>query len=211
MCIRDSVEEVRALAIVAQVPGGAEASLTALRELQQTLSLVRERLAFSATDFEPTAAPGLHPGRTAAVLAQAVSVGIAGEVHPSVLAKLGLGGRVVAAEVMFDRFVNSEQSDPQAHPLPRFPGIQRDLTVVVRGQLSAAELLQVIRRLGGYTLRQIYMLNEYRGAQLGKDERSLSFRLQYQANDRTLTSEEVLASHQRITEGLRQINAEVRS
>jgi phenylalanyl-tRNA synthetase beta chain len=207
----DRVDEPRALAIVAHVPGGAEASLTALRELQQTLRLVRERMAFSATDFGPARAPGLHPGRTASVLAQGVTVGIAGEVHPSVLAKLGLSGRVVAAEVLFDRFVRSDQSDPRAHPLPRFPGIQRDLTVVVRGQLGAAELTQVIRRLGGYTLREISMIDEYRGAQLGKDARSLSFRLQYQADDRTLTSEEVLASHQRITDGLKRINAEVRS
>ena len=71
--------------------------------------------------------------------------------------------------------------------------------------------MQVIRRLGGYTLREIYMLNEFRGAQLGEGARSLSFRLHFQADDRTLTNEEVAASHQRITAGLRQINAEVRS
>jgi phenylalanyl-tRNA synthetase beta subunit len=55
------------------------------------------------------------------------------------------------------------------------------------------------------------MLNEYRGAQLGKDARSLSFRLEYQADDRTLTNEEVAVSHQRIVEGLKRIDAEVRS
>jgi len=208
----EKLEELRALGIVAHVAGGgAENSLTALRELQQTLRLVRERLAFSATEFEPTAAPGLHPGRAAAVLAQGASVGLAGEVHPSVLAKLGLGGRAVAAEVLFDRFIASDQGDPRAHPLPRFPGIQRDLTIVVRDHLGAAELMQVIWRLGGYTLREISMIDEYRGAQLGKDARSLSFRLRYQADDRTLTNEEVSASHQRITDGLKQINAEVRS
>jgi phenylalanyl-tRNA synthetase beta chain len=205
------VEEPRALGLVAQVPGGSDASLAVVRELQQALRLVRERLAFATTEFQATTAPGLHPGRTAVILVEGAPVGIVGEVHPRLLSELGLSGRAVAAEVIFDRLISSDRNDPEAHLLPRFPGIRRDLTVVVRGHLSAVELMQVMRRLGGYTLREIYMLNEYRGAQLGEDARSLSFRLQYQADDRTLTNEEVAASHQRILEGLKQINAEVRS
>jgi phenylalanyl-tRNA synthetase beta chain len=207
----EKVEEPRALGLVAHVPGGAEASLTVLRELQHVLQLLRERLAYATTEFEPASTPGFHPGRTATVLAAGTSTGLVGEVHPKVLSALGLSGRVVAAEVLFDRFIDSARTDPRAHPLPRFPGIRRDLTVLVRGRLSAAELMQVMRRLGGYTLREIYMLTEYRGAQLGEDARSLSFRLHYQADDRTLTNEEVAASHLKILEGLKQINAEVRS
>ena len=86
------------------VPGGAEATLMALREVQQTLLLVRYRLAFSGADFEPARAPGFHPGRSAAVLAGGAACGIVGEVHPTVLSELGLAGRAVAAEVLFDPF-----------------------------------------------------------------------------------------------------------
>ena len=56
------------------------------------------------------------------------------------------------------------------------------------------------------------MLSEYQGPQLGAGARSLSFRLQYQADDRTLTNEEVSALQQRIIEGLKErFGAEVRS
>jgi phenylalanyl-tRNA synthetase beta chain len=72
--------------------------------------------------------------------------------------------------------------------------------------------VQVIRQLGGYTLREIYMVSEYQGPPLGAGARSLSFRLQYQANDRTLTNEEVSTLQQRIIEGLKErFAAEVRS
>jgi len=72
--------------------------------------------------------------------------------------------------------------------------------------------VQVIRQLGGYTLRDISMLSEYQGPQLGAGARSLSFRLQYQADDRTLTNEEVSTVQQRIIDGLKQrFDAEVRS
>jgi phenylalanyl-tRNA synthetase beta chain len=133
-------------------------------------------------------------------------------VHPLVLGRLGLPGRAVVAEVLFDRFSDGGRRTPQARPLPRFPGVLRDLTVVIRGKIAAGDVLQVIRREGGYTLRDISMVSEYQGPQLDAGARSLSFRLQYQADDRTLTNEEVAAVQQRIIEGLKQqFGAEVRS
>ncbi|TMF51380.1 MAG: hypothetical protein E6I24_02310 [Chloroflexi bacterium] len=82
----------------------------------------------------------------------------------------------------------------------------------MRGKIPSNDLVQVIRQLGGYTLRDISMLSEYQGPQLGAGARSLSFRLQYQADDRTLTNEEVSTVQQRIIDGLKQrFDAEVRS
>ena len=96
--------------------------------------------------------------------------------------------------------------------MPRFPGVRRDLTVVVHGKVAGNDLVQVIRQLGGYTLREVSMLGEYTGPQLGPDARSLSFRLAYQAGDRTLTNEEVSSLQQRIIDGLKQqFGTEVRS
>jgi len=90
--------------------------------------------------------------------------------------------------------------------------VRRDLTVVVSGRILGNELMQVIRQRGGYTLREISMQSEYEGPQLGAGRRSLSFGLHYQADDRTLTSEEVSASYARIVEGLKErFQAEVRS
>ena len=205
------VSEQRALGMAVHAPAAAEGGLMALRDLQRTLAVVRDRVALAPTTFTPGRAPGLHPGRAAAIMEAAATIGIAGEVHPAVLARLGLSGRVVAAEVLLDPFVGVAPRTPQAHPLPRFPGIRRDLTVVVYGHVPASELMQVMERLAGYTLREVSMLNEYQGPQAGP-ARSLSFRLQYQADDRTLTSEEVAAVHQRIIDGVKQeFNAQVRA
>jgi phenylalanyl-tRNA synthetase beta chain len=208
----DGVEEPRLLGIAVHVPSAAgDAAVAELRELQTALATVRDRLALSATEFRQGNGNGFHPGRTAEVIADGQAIGIAGEVHPATLAQLGLPGRAVAAEVWFDQLTGGGPT-PQARPLPRFPGVRRDLTVVVRGQLAGNDVVQVIRQLGGYTLREISMLSEYQGPQLGAGARSLSFRLQYQAEDRTLTNEEVTALQQRIVDGLRQrFGAEVRS
>jgi phenylalanyl-tRNA synthetase beta chain len=217
----DAVEQPQVLALAAHVPvGGAEAAAAELRAIQATLATVRDRFVLPTTDFKqaefPSADPGrfagFHPGRTGEILDGGEPIGIVGEVHPEVTAQLGLPGRVVVAEVLFNRFTAGGQRTPQARPLPRIPGVRRDLTVVIQGKIAGQEVVQVIRELGGYTLREISMVSEYQGPQLGAGARSLSFRLQYQADDRTLTNEEVLTVQQRIIEGLKQrFGAEVRS
>jgi phenylalanyl-tRNA synthetase beta chain len=217
----DALDQPQVLALAAHVPaGGADAAAAELRSIQATLATVRDRFALPATEFKQAEFPshdpdrfaGFHPGRTGEILDGGASIGIVGEVHPEVANQLGLPGRAVVAEVLFDPFTAGGRRTPQARPLPRFPGVRRDLTVVIRGKIHGREVVQVIRELGGYTLREISMVSEYQGPQLGAGARSLSFRLQYQADDRTLTNEEVLAVQQRIIEGLKQrFGAEVRS
>jgi phenylalanyl-tRNA synthetase beta chain len=216
----NAMEEPQLLAIAAHVPaGGADAAVAEIRSVQAILATLRDRFAIPATDFKqaevdsanPGQFAGFHPGRTAQLLDEGQPIGIVGEVHPEVLASLGLPGRAVAAEVLFDRFSAGGQRTPQATPLPRFPGVRRDLTVQIRGKIAGGDVLQVIRREGGYTLRDISMVSEYQGPQLA-GARSLSFRLLYQADDRTLTNEEVAAVQQRIIDAVkREFGAEVRS
>ena len=207
------IDEPQLLAVAVHVPaGGAPSALTELRNLQATISTVRDRLALAATEFRQSQAAGFHPGRTAEIIDQGEPIGVVGEVHPAILNQLGLPGRAVAAEVLFERLTAGGRRTPQAAPLPRFPGVRRDLTVVIRGKIAGNDLVQGIRQLGGSTLREVSMLSEYEGPQVGPGARSLSFRLFYQADDRTLTNEEVSASQQRIVDGLKErFGAEVRS
>ncbi len=216
-----NVEEPQLLAIAAHVPtGGADAAVAELRSVQAILATVRDRFAIRSTEFKqtefestsPGPVAGFHPGRTGQIFDEGQPIGVVGEVHPEVLARLGLPGRAVAAEVLFDRFSAGGQRTPQATALPRFPGVRRDLTVVIRGKIAGGDVLQVIRREGGYTLRDISMVSEYQGPQLEAGARSLSFRLLYQADDRTLTNEEVAAVQQRIIDAVKhEFGAEVRS
>jgi phenylalanyl-tRNA synthetase beta chain len=217
----DIVDQPQVLALAAHVPaGGADAAAAELRSIQATLATVRDRFALPPTDLKQAEFPsddpgrfaGFHPGRAGEILDGGEPIGIVGEVHPEVATQLGLPGRAVVAEVLFDRFSAGGERTPQARPLPRFPGVRRDLTVVIRGKIAGQDVVQVIRDEGGYTLREISMVSEYQGPQLGAGVRSLSFRLQYQADDRTLTNEEVSAVQQRIIDGLKQrFGAEVRS
>jgi phenylalanyl-tRNA synthetase beta chain len=206
------VEEQRSLALAAHLSAAAgDGTVAELRSLQATVSTVRDRLALAETEFRQAKLEGFHPGRTAEIVVEGKVIGLIGEVHPGLLARLDLQGRVVAAEALFDRLTAGGRV-PQARPLPRYPGVRRDLTVVLSGRVAGNDVVQVIRQLGGYTLREVSMLGEYVGPSLGPEARSLTFRLAYQADDRTLTNEEVSTLQQRIIDGLKQrFGAEVRS
>jgi phenylalanyl-tRNA synthetase beta chain len=118
----------------------------------------------------------------------------------------------VAAEVLFDPFIEYGLAVPQASPLARFPGIRRDLTLIVPRQTAGNDLAQVMREHGGSTVREIAMLSEYEGPQLPWGTRSISFRLMYQAADRTLTAAEVSERHEAVITALRQrFGADVRA
>jgi len=207
------IQEVRLLGIARHIPSAEIATSPAeLRRVEAAMRALAARAGGRTIDVRQSQTTGFHPGRTASILAEGKEIGVAGEIHPSVLTGLDLEGRAIGCEVMLAGLVGDGTYTPQESPVPRFPGVRRDLTVVIRGKIASNDLVQVMRQLGGYTLRDISMLSEYEGPQLGAGARSLSFRLHYQADDRTLTNEEVAGTQQRIVEGLKQrFGAEVRS
>ena len=206
-------EEPRLLAVAAHVSSGQpEPAAQALRRLEAGLRLLRERIGRQPLGVRQAALPGFHQGRSGEIRREGAVIGAVGEVHPGVLRTLELPGRAVVAEVLFDPFVEYGLAVPQASPLARFPGIRRDLTLIVPRQTASNELVQVMHENGGSTLREIAMLSEYEGPQLPWGTRSISFRLGYQAADRTLTAAEVSERHEAIITALRRrFGADVRA
>jgi phenylalanyl-tRNA synthetase beta chain len=82
--------------------------------------------------------------------------------------------------------------------------VTRDLAVVVRTAEPYESLAGLIRSTAGSLLEQLQLVDEYRGAQVPKDHRSLAFRLTFRDPQRTLTTDEVNTVVERIVEALKQ-------
>ncbi|MDR3600994.1 MAG: phenylalanine--tRNA ligase subunit beta [Desulfosporosinus sp.] len=145
----------------------------------------------------------LHPGRSADVYLQNQCVGFLGEMHPSLEKTWGLE-RVVVFELEFAALLARMRQTVRAHSIPRFPGIQRDLAVVVAKDTPAEAVLSKMRKLGGELLQQVEIFDVYRGNPIPDDRKSLAFALRYQSLERTLTDEEVNLLNSRILEGIQQ-------
>ena len=133
-----------------------------------------------------------HPGRCARVeLADGTLVGHVGELHPKVVASLGLPARSVAGELDLDVLVRAAEPTVQASTLVTFPMAQSDVALVVDDAVSVAEVERALREGAGEWLESVSLFDVYRGDQLEAGRKSLAYRLTFRAADRTLTTEEV--------------------
>ena len=130
------------------------------------------------------------PGRTAKV----GSIGLIGQIQPSLLEKRGLPANDVAWAFELDTDVLAEAQaadDLRAASLPRFPSIVRDLSVLVDSALPAAAVRGTIRSSAPSTLVDVIEFDRYRGKGVPEGRVSLSLRLTFRSPDRTLTDSEV--------------------
>jgi phenylalanyl-tRNA synthetase beta chain len=161
--------------------------------------------------IEPTSAVYLEDGRAATVVVQGTPVGVLGELHPDVQKVFDLPAPVFFAELSLDAIESLPERVVQYRPLARYPGVQRDLAVVVSVDVLAAEVSRAIEAIRPAWLRRITLFDVYEGAQVGPGRKSLAYGLLYQADDRTLTDTEVNRAHSELVEQLRaQLGAEVR-
>jgi phenylalanyl-tRNA synthetase beta chain len=144
-------------------------------------------LVVTADDYAPW-----HPGRCARLaLADGTVVGHAGELHPKVVAALGLPPRTCVGELNVDVLTSACEAKVQARELSTYPVARSDVALVVDEQIHAAALESALRQGAGELLESVSLLDIYRGDQIGPGRKSLAYHLVFRAPDRTLTTKEV--------------------
>lgn len=107
--------------------------------------------------------------------------------------------------------IEASNINPKYEDIPVFPSIERDISIWVPEQLSAGEAKEKIRQRGGKYLKQIRFYDLYNGKSVDKWQKSFTFNLVFQANDRTLKDEEVDQAMAGIYEVLeKELNAKLR-
>lgn len=133
---------------------------------------------------------GLHPGRTAEILLENKVIGFIGELHPTLAADNDLK-RTYVFELNFDALMAVSVSYINYQPIPRFPGMSRDIALEVDQNIPAADLLSTIHAHGGNILKDTLVFDVYQGEHLEKGKKSIAIRLNYLDTEETLTDERV--------------------
>jgi phenylalanyl-tRNA synthetase beta chain len=158
--------------------------------------------------------PFLHPGRKGFVQVPGEqALGFVGELHPLTARRYGFDDPVVCIELDLDRLCERLGEPPMALPLSEFPPLRQDISVVVSNDHPASSVLATTRTAGGELLNDVQVFDVWQddGA-LGPGRRSLALRLTFQAQDRTLSDEEVRPFREAIVERLGAVlGAELRS
>jgi phenylalanyl-tRNA synthetase beta chain len=142
--------------------------------------------------------PWFVAGRAAQLVVDAqrtsAPVGHVGQIRPDIVATRGLsdGGAVVAGEIDLAALASlGHRGERRVTPLPRYPSIVRDLSILVDERLPAAAVRGTIRANAPSTLVAIREFDRYQGRGVPANQVSLSLRLTFRAADRTLVDAEV--------------------
>lgn len=155
------------------------------------LDVLAEALALPNLQLLPAEPAGLHPTRSAEVVIAGRTRGQVGEVDPGVLEAYGVQGRVAWLQLDLGEVLNGPHGNRRYRPVSKFPSSDVDLAFVVGDDVSAAQVEGTLRKAGGSLLVDLALFDVYRGEGLGSGVRSLTYRLRFQAPDRTLTDREL--------------------
>ncbi|MBC7342785.1 MAG: phenylalanine--tRNA ligase subunit beta, partial [Clostridia bacterium] len=99
--------------------------------------------------------------------------------------------RVVVGELDWESLETHAAEVKRYLPLPRFPGVERDLAVVVPETVPAEAVQECVRQVAGKFLESVGVFDVYRGAQIPAGHKSLALGMVYRHPERTFTDAEV--------------------
>lgn len=143
--------------------------------------------------------PWLHPGAALALKIDSAPVGYVSVVHPAVMRGLGVLGGAVYVDFDVSALLASPRRPAGFRSIPRFPSSQVDLSFVVPERTFAATLDTAIRAGAGQFLMNLELTDVYVGKPIPEGHKSVTFRLTFQASDRTLSDEEIKAAVESLT------------
>jgi len=158
---------------------------------------VERLLAPAQAEFVAAEHPAMHPGRSAQVLLQGRLIGHVGELHPRWRQAWDLPHAPVVFELDLDAV--TQRSVPVAQPVAKMQAVERDIAVIVREQVTHAELMQAIHSAPTQgLLRHAVLFDVYRpktdaAGGLAVGEKSLAVRLSLHSDEATLTDAQIEA------------------
>ena len=166
-----------------------------------------EKVSFSSEVNEPF----LTRGRAATILIDGCSMGYLGELHPRTKELYDLKGNILVAEIDLDAFAEAISLSLSYREISRFPAIVRDVSLLVRKEITASALLHYVRQEREELLEKVSIFDIYEGERIPVELRSIGLRFVYRSKERTLTDEEVNDHHRKIVERIvKESGAQVR-
>jgi phenylalanyl-tRNA synthetase beta chain len=180
-------------------------------DLKGLVQAIADAVAGEPFAFSREGAPGhLHPGRCASVSWRGRRIGWLGELHPELHRRFELRDPAFLAEIEVEELLQHDAPAARFAALPRFPAVERDLSLLCADDVTAAELLAKVQAAAGPLLQSVAVADRYEGAPIPKGKVSLMLKLRYQDPARTLTSDEVEASVAEAIRTLKTAGAEIR-
>lgn len=144
-----------------------------------------------------------HPAQTLTILIGKERVGYVASLHPFVAQALDLKAGVGLWELNLNKLEKYFPAIVQYQALGKFPAIKMDLSIIIPAAAAWKDIQNLVRLVEPKLIKQIEFLGVFRDDKIGESRKSLSFRITYAAEDRTLEMSEVDQLQTKILEHLK--------
>lgn len=145
----------------------------------------------------------LHPVESALIILEDKEIGFFGKLHPDVSEKWDLKRDIYVAEIDLNLLKKIyERRENIYYSISRYPWVDRDITIIVDDQVTYDEIMTILLKHSGELVKNIKLVDLYKGSKIGENKKSLTFKLIYQHKERTLSDEEVNSENSRIAKFL---------
>lgn len=143
--------------------------------------------------YEAKGIKGMHPTRTAGIYIDKQYVGMIGMIaHAVTIADKALrGSELYGYEIDLDTIIPMLTKGVTAVPAPKFPAIQRDLSLLVDKPVTNQEIENVIKSNAGKYLTELKVIDVYAGAHIDVGKKSIAYNLTFLNRKDTLTDDVV--------------------
>ncbi len=166
------------------------------------LEIVAGAINSKPLEFAATDAKHLRKGQSAQISANGKAVGTIGRLNDEIAQSYKFKQAVFVAEIDLQTLLDEDQQTVLYRPLPIYPSVVRDVSLLAKRGVSFAEIKKTIAAENYELLKKIEFVDVYEGKGIADDERSITIRLEYRSDERTLLEEEVETVHSKILRNL---------
>lgn len=153
----------------------------------------------------------LHPGRACEVYIDNQKIGFMGYIHPDVARRYECSDSTVVLSINVAELIAAYDGNRSYTPLPKYPGISRDIAILVDKDIAVGEIERIMLKNGGSLLVSCVLFDVYEGKQLESSKKSVAFSLLFRSPERTLNETDIKPNMDQIITALAdQIGAELR-
>ena len=152
-----------------------------------------------------------HPYQSCVLKMNKEVIAILGKLHPA-FSKANKLGDTYYCEMNLEPLIANNGAKIKTGVVNKYPSISRDISLVVKDEVKAADLLKLVKKAGGPLVKSVQVFDVYNGGNIEKGYKSISISIDYESKEKTLKVEDILPIHQKVLDTLnKEYNANLRA
>ena len=142
-----------------------------------------------------------HPYQSAIIVIDNKTLGIFGKIHPNYSKSKKLPD-VYYGELIISELADAKASKVKAPVVNKYPSVSRDISIVVKDETKASDLITAIKKAGGSIIKNVEVFDVYQGEHISEGYKSISLNIVYEDKEKTLKVDNVNPIHEKILNDL---------